>query len=154
MKIRKANENDLDEILNLFTGTISEVNNQDYSPSQIEAWSSGARDKERWLLKMDEQYFLVTEEEGSITGFASITNKGYLDTMFVHKNHQRKGIAKTLITAMIDYAKENQLKEIITEGSITAKPFFEKYGFKVIKKQLVNRKGIEITNYKMRKQLE
>jgi putative acetyltransferase len=153
MNIREAKQNELDEILNLFTETISEVNNQDYSLSQIEAWSSGARDKERWLSKIDEQYFLVTEEEGTITGFASITNKGYLDTMFVHKNHQRKGIAKTLITALIDYAKQNQLEEITTEGSVTARPFFEKYGFKVIKKQKVNRKGIEIANYKMKKRL-
>ncbi|MCH2451445.1 MAG: GNAT family N-acetyltransferase [Gracilimonas sp.] len=153
MNIREAKQNELDEILNLFTETISEVNNQDYSLSQIEAWSSGARDKERWLSKIDEQYFLVTEEEGTITGFASITNKGYLDIMFVHKNHQRKGIAKTLITALIDYAKQNQLEEITTEGSVTARPFFEKYGFKVIKKQKVNRKGIEIANYKMKKRL-
>jgi len=153
MNIREAKQNELDEILNLFTETISEVNNQDYSLSQIEAWSSGARDKERWLSKIDEQYFLVTEEEGTITGFASITNKGYLDTMFVHKNHQRKDIAKTLITALIDYAKQNQLEEITTEGSVTARPFFEKYGFKVIKKQKVNRKGIEIANYKMKKRL-
>ncbi|MEQ8523742.1 GNAT family N-acetyltransferase [Gracilimonas sp.] len=153
MKIRKANQNDLDEILNLFTDTISEVNNRDYSPSQIKAWSSSSKDTDRWLLKIREQYFLVTEEEDCITGFASITNEGYLDTMFVHKNHQRKGIAKTLITALIDYAKENQLKEIITDGSITARPFFEKHGFKVIKKQMVNRKGIEIANYKMKKLL-
>ena len=153
MNIRQANKNDLDEILNLFTETISEVNNQDYSPSQIEAWSSGARDIDRWLQKNDEQYFLVTEEEGGITGFASITNEGYLDTMFVHKNHQRKGIAKALIAALIDYASKKQVQEITTEGSITARPFFEKYGFRVVKKQKVNRKGIEIVNFRMVKPL-
>lgn len=153
MNIRQANKNDLGEILNLFTETITEVNNQDYSPSQIEAWSSGARDIDRWLQKIDEQYFLITEEESGITGFASITTEGYLDTMFVHKNHQRKGIAKALITALIDYASKKQVQEITTEGSITARPFFEKYGFRVVKKQKVNRKGIEIVNFRMVKPL-
>lgn len=153
MNVRKAKPADLDEILKLFADTISEVNKQDYSPSQIKAWSSGADDKGRWLRKIDEQYFLVTEEESSITGFASITEKGYLDTMFVHKNHQRKGIARTLITALIDYARENDFDDIITDASITARAFFEKYGFEILKKQKVNRKGIEIANYKMKKLL-
>ena len=154
MNIRQANKNDLEGILSLFSETVAEVNKQDYSASQIEAWSSSAKDKERWLAKIDEQYFLVTEEGGTITGFASITEKGYLDTMFVHKNHQRKGIAKALITALIDYGRKKQVPEITTEGSITARPFFEKYGFSVVKKQKVNRKGVEIINFRMVKPLQ
>lgn len=151
MNTRKANQNDLRGILTLFEDTVSEVNKHDYSASQLEAWKSNSKEWGRWLNKISSQYFLVTEENHVITGFASITPEGYLDTMFVHKDHQRKGIAGSLIEALILYARENEISEIITDGSITARPFFEKYGFEVVKKQKVNRKGIAITNFKMRK---
>ncbi len=153
MNIRKANQKDLQGILSLFENTVTEVNKHDYSASQLEAWKSSSEDRGRWLAKIKDQYFLVAEEGGTITGFASITPEGYLDTMFVHKEHQRKGIAGSLIEALILYARESEVSEIITEGSITARPFFEKYGFETITKQAVNRKGISITNFKMRKRL-
>lgn len=153
MNTRQANQNDLRGILTLFEDTVAEVNKHDYSASQLEAWKSSSRDRERWLNKISSQYFLVTEENHVITGFASITPEGYLDTMFVHKNHQRKGIAGRLVKALILFAREQDISEIITDASITARPFFEKLGFEVVKKQTVNRKGIAITNFKMKKLL-
>ncbi len=41
------------------------------------------------------------------------------------------------------------MKEIISEASITARPFFERKGFKVLTQQLVAVKGTTMTNYKM-----
>ena len=40
---------------------------------------------------------------------------------------------------------------ITTYASITAKSFFEKRGYKVIKEQHVERKGVLLTNYLMEK---
>ena len=153
MNIRKAVSTDLDDILNLFLTTIQHVNKADYNAEQLKAWSSGAEDRERWLKKIEDQYFLVAEINNELAGFASITSGGYLDTMFVSKDHQRKGIAKLLLLKLLDFAAENDISEITTEGSITARPFFEKYGFEAIEKQELNRKGIKIINYKMKKRM-
>ena len=40
---------------------------------------------------------------------------------------------------------------IITHASITAKPFFEKRGFSVVKEQSLERQGLFLTNYIMEK---
>lgn len=42
--------------------------------------------------------------------------------------------------------------KIVTHASITARPFFEKRGYAVIKEQQVERQGIFLTNYVMVKQ--
>lgn len=42
--------------------------------------------------------------------------------------------------------------EITTYASITAKPFFEKRGYKVVKERQVERQGIFLTNYVMIKE--
>lgn len=43
--------------------------------------------------------------------------------------------------------------KVITHASITARPFFEKRGYKVIKKQSVERSGVLLQNYVMEKQI-
>lgn len=153
MKIRKAVSDDLGEILNLFRSTIRHVNKHDYTAEQLEVWSTGADDRDRWLKKIEDQYFLVTLSGSNISGFGSITSKGYLDTMFVSKDHQRKGIAKLLLQNLELFAMEKKLDIITSDVSITARPFFEKYRFDVVRKQEVNMKGILIINYKMKKHL-
>ena len=36
---------------------------------------------------------VVTVEQGEIVGFGDIDKSGYLDRLYVHKDHQREGIA-------------------------------------------------------------
>ena len=43
---------------------------------------------------------------------------------------------------------------LTSDVSKTARPFFEKVGFEVIKKQTVVRQGVELTNFKMKKKIE
>ena len=40
---------------------------------------------------------------------------------------------------------------IVTHVSITARPFFEKRGYRVVKEQQVERRGIRLTNFVMEK---
>ncbi len=151
MNIREAISDDLGEILDLFRNTIREVNKEDYSSEQLKAWAAGADDRKRWLYRIRQHYFLVAEKKGAIVGFASITREGYLDTMFVHKDHQGEGVAKALLEEIMEFAMHRNLTSITTDASVTARPFFEKHGFTVIAKQSVNRKGITLTNFKMYK---
>lgn len=153
MKIRKAVQDDLENILQLFRSTIQHVNAKDYTTEQLVVWSTGGDDKEKWIKRIEEQHLLVVISDRIITGFGSITKEGYLDTMFVDKDHQREGIAKELLQNLELFARKIQLDKITSDVSITARPFFEKYGFSVIRKQELNMKGIEIINFKMEKRL-
>lgn len=151
---RQATSNDLEKILQLFRETIETVNAKDYSPEQITVWKNGASKKERWLKKISEQYFLLAEIDKEIVGFGSITQDGYLDFMYVSKNHQRIGVAQKIYSGLESFASEHQLDQIISDVSITAEPFFEKQGFEVLQEQEVNIDGITLSNYKMNKQLK
>ena len=51
-------------------------------------------------------------------------------------------------------AKKNKNKRIFVDVSITAKSFFEKKGFIILSEQLIVRKEIELTNYKMEGQFQ
>lgn len=153
IQLRQATAGDLPEILTLFVEAIRQVASSDYKPAQIEAWAAGARNQQRWENAIENQYFLVATVEDTIVGFGSLEANNYVDFIFVHPDHHRKGVAQLIYQAL---EKEAQLKysPILTANvSITARPFFLAQGFVVVKENKNQIKGVEITNYRMEKVL-
>ena len=153
MRIRIATIADIPTLKSLYYDTITTINALDYNEEQILAWASTAENIASLETKILEQYFIAAENEaGIITGFASLDNqKGYLDVLYVHRDFQRMGIASLLLQSLLEKAKQMNIIEITTDASITAKPFFEKNGFQVVKEQTVVVKGVPMMNFKMKR---
>jgi putative acetyltransferase len=151
MILRIAGPEHLDEILALFRETIIHVSANHYNESQIKAWAAGSKDKERWAKKIGDHYFVYAEIDGKMAGFSSIDPKGYLDTMFVDKTCQKMGVASFLYAEMEKKAMEQKNDSILSDISITARPFFERRGFEVLREQQVDCRGEVLTNFKMQK---
>jgi putative acetyltransferase len=150
---REAKLSDLSELQSLFVKTIRKIAIRDYSPAQIEAWVAGVRNQQRWENAIQDQYFLVATLKSTIVGFGSLTEDAYLDFLYVHKDYQRKGVAKTLYQALEEEAIRNGHHQITTDASKTAQGFFAARGFSVTQENQKLIKGIEIINYRMKKVL-
>ncbi len=148
MVIRGYQTLDCKALAELFYNTVHTVNAKDYTEEQLDAWATGNVDLEKWNKSFEEHYSLVAVDDEMIIGFGDIDRTGYLDRLFVHSDYQRKGIA----TAICNQLEQAVQKNIFTHASITAKPFFEKRGYKVIKEQQVERQGIFLTNFVMEKE--
>lgn len=148
MTLRPYRPSDLGELLELFYGTVHTVNAGDYTPEQLDAWADGAPDREDWGRTLAEHTTLVAVEAGVIVGFGDIDASGYLDRLYVHKDFQRRGIASALCE-VLEGAVEAE--HFVTHASITARPFFEKRGYRVIRERRVVRHGVSMTNYRMEK---
>lgn len=130
--------------------TVHKINKKDYSKEQLNVWATGKVDIEEWNKSFLEHYTIVAVENNEIIGFGDIDYSGYLDRLYVHYNYQRRGIATAICNQL---EKSIDTNVITTQASITAKPFFEKRGYRVIKEQQVERNGILLTNYIMEKKL-
>lgn len=148
MIIRKYQPSDCKELTELFYNTVHNVNAKDYTREQLNVWATGQVDLEKWNESLQEHFSVVAADDEIIVGFGDIDKTGYLDRLFVHAAYQGKGIA-TAICNQLEQAVEGN---IITHASITAKPFFEKRGYKLVKEQQVERQGIFFTNYVMIKE--
>jgi len=151
MKIRRAELKDTDQIRQLFYDTVTNINIKDYDTAQISVWASGYNDIKKWSSKIQEQYFFVAEQDNKITGFGSITSEGYLDYMYVHKDHQGKGIASGLLKYLVQIAFDHDLREIRAEVSITARPFFRSKGFEITKTFITRLGEVEFEDCEMTK---
>lgn len=149
MWIRRYEPEDLGQIMALFYDTVHAVNAADYAPEQLDAWADGAPDLDRWNGSLLAHHSLVAVEgRDLIVGFGDIDGTGYLDRLYVHKDRQGRGIA----TALCDRLERAVDAPVITtHASITARPFFEGRGYRVLREQRVERHGVRMTNYVMEK---
>lgn len=147
MYIRRYKEADCEELAKLFYDTVHTVNAKDYTEKQLDAWATGKVDLNEWNNSFLEHISFVAVHNDVIVGFGDIDNKGYLDRLYVRSKYQGVGIGSSLCDLLEKYADE----KIVTHSSITAKTFFEKRGYKVVKKQQINRQGIILVNYVMEK---
>ena len=154
MKIRKFKISDVDQIAQLFHDTIRQVNIKDYSEQQVKAWAPDDIFFRDWDKVCSQKYTFVAEDDGIITGFAELETDGHIDCFYCHKDFQQQGIGKSLFRRLEEKAEELQHARMYAEVSITAKPFFLKMGFSVLKQQEIATRGEKFTNYIMEKYLK
>ena len=152
---RPATVTDIPELKELFCSTVLTVNVRDYTAEEAADWASCGNRLGHWEKLMATLHFIAAcDAEGRIVGFTSIRNDGYLHSMFVHKDHQREGIATALLQRIEAYAMEHGICDITSEVSITARPFFERRGYVVEQEQRAQANRLKLTNYIMKKQLK
>lgn len=87
--------------------------------------------------------------DNKIVGFTEFEPNGHIDCFYVHHEYQGFGIGSSLMNEIFKKANDLNLKRVFAEVSITAKPFFEAKGFKVVKQQNVAIRGVKLTNFIM-----
>lgn len=147
MKIRRYERGDLEKIIRLFRDTVHKVNIKDYTQKQVDVWAPDSIDLYEWDKTLFEHHTFVVVKDDVVIGFGDIDVSGYLDRLYVHHDYLWQGVA-TLICDNLESMVDSDLT-IITHASVTAKPFFEKRGYRVVKEQLVEREGIFLKNYIM-----
>ena len=153
MNTRMYRSEECKEVIELFYNTVHSVNAKDYNKEQLDVWAPKNIDIFEWDKSLSKHYSVVIEEDSIIIGFGDFDINGYLDRLFVHKDYQGIGVATIIVSEIEKYARENRIDIITTYSSITAKPFFEKQGYRVIKEQVVKRQGEILVNFLMEKNL-
>lgn len=148
MILREYRPEDCERLARLFHETVHSVNARDYSAEQLNAWSSGTVDLREWDRSLQEHRTVVAVEGGEIVGFGDMDGSGYLDRLFVSKDHQGEGVASAICDELERWAGGTSIR---TRASITARPFFEKRGYVVTEELQVVRKDVPLTSFVMEK---
>lgn len=154
MEIRDYEEKDAPAIVRLFYDTVRSVNRSDYSREQVGAWVPEVPDVAAWHRRMSSRKTLVAEEGGEVVGFAELEEDGHLDTFYLRKDFVGRGVGWRLYRVVESEARARGIGRIFTEASITARPFFERQGFYVVREQTVWRRRVGLTNFAMEKPLD
>ncbi len=149
--IRKYNESDARDLWTSFYHTIRNVNSRDYTQAQVEAWAPDAVSPEVWQRKMNVISPFVAEIDREIVGYTDLQEDGLIDHFFCHHEHQGKGVGRHLMEHLLRVGELQGITKFYSEVSITARPFYEKFGFKVVKEQTIEIRGQKLRNFVMEK---
>ena len=146
--LRPYRSEDCGEMAELFYETVHSVNAADYPLAQLDAWAPEEADLAALDASFRAHHTLVAETGGRIVGFSDMDGGGYLDRLYVHRDFQGQGIATALCNAL---EAACPAAVYLTHASITARPFFLARGYRVIRAQLVERRGVVLKNFVMEK---
>ena len=153
MYIRKFKASDAAEVAKMHRNTIRFVNSKDYLPEQIEVWS-GRTSAKRFRDSIKMFFRFVAVEKGKIVGYGDFKKDGELAGLYVHKNYQGRGVGFLLLKNIEKSARKKDIKKLFCYSTITAKDFYKKQGYGIIKKTKFPIKNQKLTVYKMSKLLK
>lgn len=151
LSIRKFQNGEELALRKIFFNTIRNVNIKDYSEVQTQAWAPDDYDQSEWCKRINSIEPFVAVLNNEIVGYTDIQDDGCIDHFFCHWNHQGKGIGRALIQKLFAEGQKKDISRFYSHVSITAKPFFEHFGFKEVKKQQVKIRDQVLINYVMEK---
>lgn len=152
--IRRARTDDLPALRALFRLTVCTVNRRNYSQEEVEDWACCGDDTMRWQRWMAAyRIFVLPDSTGSLIGYTAVSDAGELHSLFVHPQHQGKGVATRLLERAEAVAYAAGARCIVTEASLTARPFFERRGYRTVMQQQRRACRLMLTNFRMEKRL-
>ncbi len=138
----------------VFFSAIHEIASQDYTPEQIKAWAPAEIDRDQWIKKMREIKPFVVEIAGKIVAYADVQSSGYIDHFFVAGAVARQGVGSQLMNHIHQSATTQGVTMLTSHVSLTAQPFFTKFGFLIVEQRWPVIRGVTLSNALMSKNLD
>lgn len=149
--IRPYRESDLAAVVALFTDSVHGLACEHYDAAQLAAWAPRPPALDHWRERLSGRKTLVAEMDAKLAGFITYEEDGHVDLLYVSPAYSRAGIASALLRKAEDVLASAGASELFTEASKTARPFFERHGFRVTEEQNVELRGAVFRRYAMRK---
>jgi putative acetyltransferase len=144
---------DLPRVVEVYTTSIRTLGVPFYPSEQISAWAPATPDLARWQQRLALLHTIVAESDGSLAGFASYTDDGYLDFLFTHPAMARRGVATGLYLHVESTLRAAHVRKIFTHASLAARPFFDHHGFQLDSEESVECRDVYLRRFAMHKQL-
>ena len=128
MILREYEPKDAQQMYELHIRTVQKVVSKDYEPEIIDQWTKGRSPQkiQESIAKVDKR--LVVEEDSLILGFGEYKNDEVVG-LYVSADAQGRGVGTMILTALLNYIKEDGFLCAKADSTITAQSFYEKHGF-------------------------
>ena len=153
--IRPCRVTDAPGLAALFHRAVREGTAAQYTEAQRAAWSPAPPNGEDWRRRLIEADTILAERDDRLLGFMTLDlGTGWLDFAYVAPEAMGQGVAETLYAVLEGRARAAGLTRLETEASLLAERFFARRGWRVEKRQEVERNGVRLPNAVMAKTLD
>lgn len=134
--VRRAFAQDAQGIHVAHMRSINEVCSRDHTSEEIVGWGSRQFDSERRKKDIAAQWLWVTEVDKMVAGYSQLKifykdgkQFGYISGLYLTPESLGKSVGKSMLKIMLDVLAARDAESVTLESTITALPFYKKYGF-------------------------
>jgi len=153
MLVRAFKDGDEPALQAVFYSAVHVIAAKDYALEQVDAWAPHRPDWDAWTARMRALQPFVAEADGRVVGYADLQTSGYIDHFFVAGKYARRGVGRLLMERLHARAAELGLVRLFSDVSLTAEPFFEHFGFRVVERKHAVSGQVSLPNARMEKAL-
>lgn len=146
IKIRTATKDDIEDLINVRLEMLRIVNNL----SDSETFETTLIEESRNYFLNGNQTTVIAIDEDKVVGCATISyinimptfdhptgNRAHLMNVYTNKNYRRQGIAKQMVSKLIEEAKTKGVTEISLDATEAGRPLYKNIGFTENKEAMV-----------------
>ena len=119
-----------------------------YPAHVVDDWANSRRPEKYLTARERGEEFLVAEADGHTVGFIGWKN-GELCGMYIDPRYHGKAIGTELVKAADEIAQANGTPITHVTAALSARGFYEKMGFKLVREGTSTVSGHEINDYYM-----
>ena len=153
MLVRAFKNGDEPALQAVFYSAVHVIAASHYTLEQLDAWAPHRPDWDAWTARLQALQPFVAEADGRVVGYADLQASGLVDHFFVAGKHARRGVGRLLMERLHARAAELGLVRLFSDVSLTAEPFFERFGFRIVERQNVVLGKVSFPNVRMEKAL-
>ena len=134
--IRKTKLDEMTSVEDAHRRSIQQICSKDYSPEQIKYYSDVKYTEYRWKQSIENDLHLSVEFQGRIEGMCHAkvreNQTGCLEGLYFTPVVAGHGVGREVFELALTYFRDHDVKRIYLTGTITARGFYEKMGFKAV----------------------
>jgi putative acetyltransferase len=151
--LREYQPADAPALVEVYRDAIRTMGATAYSPAQVQAWARWPGDSREFEERLQAGLAVVAVREQEIVAFGTLNPVDHIDLLFCKGSHGRRGITTRIYEQLEEHARAAGVEILSTEASRIARPFFEKQGFHVVEREVVERHGVHLDRFRMEKRL-
>lgn len=154
IQLRRLVRGDLKEIAAVYRNAVMALGPPAYAEDQTVVWASYPEDSDAFYGRLSRGITLVADFCGKPIAFGQLEPDDHIAFLYSSPEFARRGIATRIHAALESAARAAGTSILRTEASRISRPFFERRGYEIVASECVERKGVAIERFRMRKLLD
>ncbi|MGG7056398.1 acetyltransferase [Nitrosomonas sp. ANs5] len=152
MRFRNYITADTEALIAVYRAAALVLGRQGYTEEQINAWAMYPEDAEAFRRTLAKGVTLCAVIDGVPAAFGQLHPVDHIAYMYCHPDHARRGLGSAILSMLEAHAQSKGVTAVRVEASAVARPFFERFGYRVLEVERPVRHGVTFMRFKMEKE--
>lgn len=152
MRFRNHTPADTEALIAVYRAAARVLGRQEYTEEQTNAWAMYPEDAEAFRHMLAKGVTLCAVIGAAPVAFGQLHPTDHIAYMYCHPDHARRGLGSATLTMLEAHAQSKGVTAVRVEASAVARPFFERFGYRVLEVERPVRHGVTFMRFKMEKE--